>query len=115
MLPPRNGSRYIAIEDGLDCLQRDYLGDAPVYSDEQFQRRLRLSRSSFMRIVDTLRGRDTYFTCRRDAVGRAGFTTEQKITAALRMLAYWESADRSDEYVRMGESTLMIPPIARTA
>jgi hypothetical protein len=91
--------------DGLDRLQRDYLGDAPVYSDEQFQRRFRLPRSLFMRIVDTLRARDTYFTCRRDAVGRAGFTTEQKITAALRMLASGESADRSDEYVRMGEST----------
>jgi hypothetical protein len=48
-----------------------------------------------------------YFCPECDAAGRAGFATVQKVTVALRMLAYGGLADSLDEYIRMGESTVL--------
>ncbi|XP_035546240.1 uncharacterized protein LOC118348504 [Juglans regia] len=48
---------------------------------------------------------DDYFVQKRDASGRLGLSSLQKITAAIRMLAYGVTADLMDEYVRIGEST----------
>jgi hypothetical protein len=48
-----------------------------------------------------------YFRQECDAAGRAGFATLQKVTIALRMLAYGGPADSLDEYIRMGESTVL--------
>ncbi|XP_071700050.1 protein ALP1-like [Rutidosis leptorrhynchoides] len=41
-------------------------------------------------------------------LGRLGFTTEQKITSALRQLAYGTAADMFDEYLQMSEATSII-------
>jgi hypothetical protein len=40
---------------------------------------------------------------KRDAAGKLGFSTFQKMTSAMRMMAYGCSADAVDEYTRMGE------------
>ena len=40
-----------------------------------------------------------------DIVGITGLSSLQKMTAAIRMLAYGVSADAVDDYVRIGEST----------
>ena len=42
---------------------------------------------------------------KRNAANTIGLSSEQKMTAALRMLAYGMSADSLDEYVRIGETT----------
>ena len=42
---------------------------------------------------------------RRNAANIVGLSGEQKMTVALRMLAYGMSADSLDEYVRIGETT----------
>ena len=42
---------------------------------------------------------------RRNAANTVGLSDEQKMTAALRILAYDMSADSLDEYVRIGETT----------
>ncbi|KAM1489839.1 hypothetical protein ACFXTO_033043 [Malus domestica] len=42
-----------------------------------------------------------------DAFGAMGLLPYQKITAALRMLAYGASADQVDEITRMGKSTIL--------
>ena len=42
---------------------------------------------------------------RRNAANTVGLSGEQKMTAALRMLAYGMSADSLNEYVRIGETT----------
>ncbi|XP_042964787.1 uncharacterized protein LOC122299017 [Carya illinoinensis] len=44
---------------------------------------------------------------RRDSAGRLGLSSMQKITAALRMMAYGVTGDFMDEYIRIGESTAM--------
>ncbi|GMF63920.1 unnamed protein product [Phytophthora fragariaefolia] len=48
-----------------------------------------------------------YFQQRLDATGLPGFLPEQKVTCALRMLAYASSADQMDELMRMAESTAL--------
>ncbi|XP_038688859.1 putative nuclease HARBI1 [Tripterygium wilfordii] len=48
---------------------------------------------------------EPYFQQRRDAAGRLGLSSLQKITAALRILASGVAADFMDEYVRISEST----------
>ena len=52
-------------------------------------------------------GYDDYFECKEDAVGKIGFSSYQKCTAAIRMLAYGVPGDLIDEYVRMSESTCL--------
>ena len=46
-------------------------------------------------------GYDNYFECKEDVVGKIGFSSYQKCTAAIRMLAYEVPGDLIDEYVRM--------------
>ena len=43
----------------------------------------------------------------KDALGKLGLSSIQKVTAAIRQLAYGSAADQVDEYVRIGESTAM--------
>lgn len=50
---------------------------------------------------------DDYFICKEDALGKIGFSSYQKCTAAIRMLAYGIPDDLVDEYVRMSESTCL--------
>jgi hypothetical protein len=44
---------------------------------------------------------------KRDAAGKKGLSCFQKVTAALRMLTYGVSADATDKYIRIGESTAL--------
>ena len=60
-----------------------------------------------MRIHVQLVEKDDFFRQKVDATGREGVSTIQKMTAALRMLCYGASADSIDEYVRLGESTIL--------
>ncbi|XP_021629566.1 putative nuclease HARBI1 [Manihot esculenta] len=83
----------------------DYFSDNPRFNDVMFRRRYRMSRNLFLRIVDAIKAHDTYFEQQRDAVGKIGLSTLQKITAVFRMLAYGLPANATDEYVKIGEST----------
>ena len=86
-------------------LLNDYLVENPVYNKTLFHRRFRLSRPLFLRILHMLQQHNDYFVQRRNAANTVGLSGEQKMMAALRMLAYGMSADSLDEYVRIGEST----------
>lgn len=86
-------------------LYHDYFGENPVYSPSLFQRRFRMSRSLFIRIQSAVESYDPYFVQKRDAAGFLDLSSLQKVTAALRMLAYGVAGDYVDEYVRIGEST----------
>ncbi|XP_021829726.1 uncharacterized protein LOC110769969 [Prunus avium] len=50
---------------------------------------------------------DIYFVHKYDVVGVLGLLPEQKLTAALRMLAYGASVEQVDEIARMGKSTIL--------
>ncbi|KAF8409735.1 hypothetical protein HHK36_005814 [Tetracentron sinense] len=64
-----------------------------------------MQRSLFLRIQYAVEAYDPYFVQKIDAIGMLGLSSLQKITAAMRMLAYVVAADYVDEYVRIGEST----------
>ncbi|XP_042939463.1 uncharacterized protein LOC122274491 [Carya illinoinensis] len=92
---------------GHERLFRDYFAENPVYPSNLFRRRFRMSRPLFLRILNEVESYDPYFIQRRDNAGRLGLSCMQKITTALRMLAYGVTRDFMDEYIRIGESTAM--------
>ena len=66
-----------------------------------------MQRDLFDRILRDLSAYDSYFLQKVDARGLLGFTGKQKVTCALRFLAYGTSADQLDELIRMGETTIL--------
>ena len=66
-----------------------------------------MSRHLSNRIREGVVGYDDYFEYKEDVVGKIGFSSYQKCTAAIRMLAYEVPGDLIDEYVRMSESTCL--------
>ncbi|KAH9132436.1 hypothetical protein AeRB84_021194 [Aphanomyces euteiches] len=69
-----------------DRIQRDYFDENVTYPPRLFERRFRMSRSLFVRIMDGVIASDTYFQRRRDATGRLGLSGLQKITCAIQIL-----------------------------
>ncbi|XP_047337985.1 putative nuclease HARBI1 [Impatiens glandulifera] len=94
-------------ENAHHRLYNDYFSDNPVYNEIMFRRRYRMSRSLFIRIVDAVKDHDRYFQQRWDNTSRLGLSPIQKITTAFRMLAYGVPADAIDEYIIIGESTVI--------
>ncbi|KAL9674532.1 hypothetical protein QQ045_030804 [Rhodiola kirilowii] len=72
-----------------------------------FRRRYRMSSNLFNRIMTKLCNHDEYWHQHRDAAGVLGLLLEQKMTTAIRMLAYGSCADQCAELTRMGESTTL--------
>ena len=97
--------RYRDRVSGHSRLLNDYFIKNPFYDETLFGRRFPLSWPLFLRILHTLQQHNDYFMQRINAANTIGLSGEQKITAALRMLAYDMSADSLDEYVRIGETT----------
>ncbi|XP_020151597.1 uncharacterized protein [Aegilops tauschii subsp. strangulata] len=62
----------------------------------------------FNRIREGVVAHDPYFDCKEDTLGKLGFSSYQKCTVAIRMLAYGIPGDLVDEYVRMSESTCLL-------
>ena len=69
-------------------LYLDYFADTQVYPPHLFRRRFRMSWSLFLRIQSKVETYEPYFIQKRDNAQRLGLSSLQKITAALRMLAY---------------------------
>ncbi|CAL1382160.1 unnamed protein product [Linum trigynum] len=88
-------------------LMRDYFDPNPVYNAHIFRRRYRMQPRLFHRIMGDIVRFDLSFALRRDSFGQLSLSLEQKLTCAMHMLAYGSPADQLDEYVRMGESTLL--------
>ncbi|XP_074361992.1 uncharacterized protein LOC141702196 [Apium graveolens] len=66
-----------------------------------------MCRSLFLRIEEAVTAHDNYFTQKTDVVGVRGLSSLKKVTAALMMLSYITAADAVDDYVRIGESTII--------
>lgn len=89
----------LPLEDNQEFQQlyADYLAKNPIYYKGHFRRRFRISRNVFITICDKVRHNYNYFVKKADCRGLKGFTAEQKVTAALRFLAYGCAADSVDE------------------
>ena len=64
-----------------------------------------MRRSLFFRIISKVEAHEPYFTQQRNATKKLGLSPLQKMTAALRMLAYGVAADFMDEYMRIVKTT----------
>ncbi len=92
-------------ESGNQRLLNDYFGSSPVYDDLLFRRSFRMRRPLFLFLVQGVEDNDNYFRQQPDATGKLGLSAIQKVTAALRQLAYRSLADAVDEYICSSEST----------
>jgi hypothetical protein len=92
---------------GHDRIHLDYFLDRCVYNEKHFRRRFQMSKVIFLRIVAAIESHDDYFHQKPDALGVLGTSPIQKAVGAFRMLAYGVSTDFLDNYVRLGESTII--------
>ncbi|CAM8886761.1 unnamed protein product [Rhodiola kirilowii] len=88
-------------------LMEDYFVDRSIFNEDDFRRRYRMRPHVFNRIMTALCTQDSYWHQKADATGLLGLLPQQKMTAALRMLAYGAAADQCAEICRMGESTTL--------
>ena len=88
-----------------ELLMNDYFVANPTYDHKFFRRRFRMRRELFDTILNAVLEHDSYFAPGVDCCGVQSFSTHQKITCALRYMAYGSSADQLDELLRFGEST----------
>jgi hypothetical protein len=92
-------------EGGYEQLFRDYFADPPIYAEYYFRRQFCKSRALFLKIAAKVEAHDQYSVQKLDAVGHWGLYPLQKITSALRILAYGNAADANDKYLWIGELT----------
>ncbi|KAM2197528.1 hypothetical protein ACFX1Q_000917 [Malus domestica] len=88
-------------------LMNNYFNLNSVYTEEDFRLRFRMRRHVFVRLLRDVQQVNPYFRQKRDRAGRPGFSPHQKVTVALRMMAYGSSADSMDETHGMSESTCL--------
>ncbi|XP_070666014.1 uncharacterized protein [Malus domestica] len=88
-------------------LMNNYFSPNSVYTEEDFRRRFQIRRYVFERLLCDVQQVNPYFRQKRDRAGCPGFSPHQKITVALRMMAYGSSVDSMDETHGMSESTCL--------
>ncbi|XP_076944595.1 uncharacterized protein LOC143615331 [Bidens hawaiensis] len=88
-----------------ETLIRHYFSPNPTYGEDSFKTRFRMIRRLFTRLANDFLEHFEYFQQRDDARGKPGFMATQKITAALRQLAYGVGSDMLDEYLQMAKKT----------
>ena len=89
---------------GHERLFLDYFAPTPIYTPAIFRRRFWMKHSLFLRIQFKGEVHNSYFVQNRNSANKLDLSSLQKITTALRMLAYGVSGDFIDEYVRIGET-----------
>ncbi|XP_062006055.1 uncharacterized protein LOC133723253 [Rosa rugosa] len=94
-------------ESGGQCLMEDYFIEYPIFEEVEFRRRYRMRRSVFNRIMESLCNHDRFWHQKPDCSGKMGLLPQQKMTGALRRLAYGAAADQCIEITKMGESTTL--------
>lgn len=103
--------RTANIERGREChadqLFKDYFSEASTCYKQMFERLYRVRKQTFFIISNSVLFVDSSFQQSKSFTGKEGLTTLQKVTAAVRMLAYGCSADSLDETLRIAEITAL--------
>jgi hypothetical protein len=86
-------------------LFNDFWGDSPVYSPTYFKRFFRLPIGHFDEIVTRVVAQDNYFCQKKDASGKLGLSSLQKIYLAVCQLTSGISSIEQDDKYRMAAST----------
>ena len=90
-----------------DVLYRQNFATNPIYDHSTFRRRFRVSRSIFNRLLNAVLRADDYFVQKRDLTGLLGLSPFQKLTAAMRIMAYGVAADSVDDKIGISGTTAM--------
>jgi len=109
-VPGRLANRPRNFELGLQCILRDYFGldgVPPVFGRVQFERRFRVPKLVFLRIDRAIKSRPYWAQC-VNATGQPQSHPLQTLVAVFRVVAYGESYDRADEYVRLSRSKIAL-------
>jgi hypothetical protein len=90
----------------LDYFCRVHRSWAPMFSDEEFELRFRVSHRIYEDIQKALLAwRDLHFVKGFDAAGVRGASTDKKMLSAMCAIVYGASADQLVEIIRLAEST----------
>ncbi|KAG2998480.1 hypothetical protein PC128_g25901 [Phytophthora cactorum] len=84
-----------------------YFGPNPIYKEDDFRTRFRMSRRLFIRVLKAVVEDDPYFVQRPEATGKMGISSLLKVSATLRQLAYASTADAFDENLEMSETAAL--------
>ncbi|XP_050160394.1 uncharacterized protein LOC126633908 [Malus sylvestris] len=84
---------------------KDYFIGRPRFPAHDFRRRFQIRRELFESILNVVVNHDHYFARKIDDVGQQGLSPHQKLTSAFSMLANGCSANSTNEYCRLAEST----------
>ena len=88
---------------GHNRLFHDYFAETAMYPPNVF----RMSHSLFLHIHSRVEATEPYFVQKRNAANILRLSSLQKMSAAIRILAYGVSADFMDEYLRIGVTTVI--------
>ncbi|KAL6547358.1 hypothetical protein OROMI_023079 [Orobanche minor] len=102
-------SRNIINRDHIEGhyrLIKDYFAAFPKYPEKLFRRRFRMHRDLFIKIKDAVEAHDSYFVQKRNAAGKLGLSSYQKVASALRILAYGVTGDLFDEYIQIATEAM---------
>ncbi|XP_068344035.1 uncharacterized protein [Pyrus communis] len=86
-------------------LMNNYFNPNSVYTEEDFRRCFRMRCHVFEHLLRDVQHVNPYFQQKRNKACRPGFSPHQKVTAALRMMAYGSPDDSMDETHDMSEFT----------
>ena len=105
--PGKMPNRRRDFEHAAQRLFSQYLSDDPLYDDDMFRRRYRVSRRIYRRVHDAVVEHDAYFVQKRNCFGQQGINSHVKITASFRILAYGLPPDAMDDYLSISETTAL--------
>nr|GEU35773.1 RNA-directed DNA polymerase, eukaryota, reverse transcriptase zinc-binding domain protein [Tanacetum cinerariifolium] len=86
-------------------LQASFLSVNPMFLDETFDERFRMSRRLLTRIVEEIYLHSTLFRNKRDCAEIEGISPLMKCTSAIRQLTYDTVPNFMDEYLQIGHET----------
>ncbi|XP_068307349.1 uncharacterized protein [Pyrus communis] len=78
-------------------LRSNYFNPNSVYTEEDFRRLFQMRCHVFELLLRDVQQVNPYFQQKRDRAGHPSFSPHQKVTVALRMMAYGSPADSMDE------------------
>jgi len=89
-------------------LHRMYFdADASTYDEKDFERRYRMPRDVFNVIYGAVEGEGRFVWKRNPVTKEMQIHPLNRVTAALRILGYGTPGDKEDEFIEMGESTIL--------
>ena len=100
------GNRDLGHDGASSRFIRDYMCESPVFTEEEFRRRYRVSKSIFIAVVAKVQSFDSWFIQTKNCAGKMGISAHLNVAVALVVLGNGSSFDRCVSEYRMSSSTI---------